>query len=63
LEVCGEYKLVGSEEAVVPVLRTDGSFNDFELKTNIQAVAMLTSQSLLANLSPFFLNGGFNATK
>ena len=59
LGVCGEYKLVGSEEAIVPVLRNDGRFNDFSLSTDTQAVAKLTKESLLANLTPFFLNGGF----
>ncbi len=63
LGVCGEYKMVGTEEAVVPVLRADGRFNDFKLSTDIQTVAKLTSQALLANLTPFFLNGGFGDTK
>ncbi len=63
LGVCGEYKLVGTEEAVVPVLRADGRFNDFNLSTDIQAVAKLTKESLVGNLTPFFLNGGFGNTK
>jgi hypothetical protein len=61
LEVCGEFTAVGSEEVVIPVLKADGKFANYNLSTDISTVAALTSQSLYANLSPFFLNGGMNS--
>jgi hypothetical protein len=60
LGVCGQYAAVGEEEVVLPVLMANGTFAIPELATDIQTVVFLTSQSLFANLSPFFLNGGFN---
>lgn len=59
LEVCGEFKMVGEEEVILPVLMLNGNFSNPDLKFDIMTVVNLTSQSLLANLSPFFLNGGF----
>ena len=58
LGVCGEYTAVGPEEVVIPVLKPDGKFANYALSTDITTVAALTSQSIFANLSPFFLNGG-----
>ena len=58
LNVCGEYSAVGPDEVIVPLLKADGKFANFQFSTDISTVVALTSQSLYANLSPFFLNGG-----
>jgi len=59
LEVCSEFKMVGEEEVLLPVLMANGNFSNPDLRYDIQTISNLTSQSLMANLSPFFLNGGF----
>jgi hypothetical protein len=59
LEVCGEYTAIGSEETVFPVLMNDGRIAIPTLVHDIQVISTLTRQSLLANLAPFFINGGF----
>jgi hypothetical protein len=58
LEVCGEYKMVGEEEVVLPVLMPNGNFSNPDLRHDIMTASKLTSEALYANLSPFFLNGG-----
>lgn len=60
LRVCSKYAAVGNEEVLLPVLMQNGKFAVPELNYDIKTVVSLTSQSLFANLSPFFLNGGFS---
>lgn len=59
LAVCDEQKLFGEKEAWIPVL-TGARISNFDLQTDISTILSLTSQSLFANLSPFFSKSGLS---
>lgn len=63
LSVCSRFDAIGDKEILLPVLMANGKIAIPDLQTNIQVVSALTSQSLFANLSPFFLEEGFKDMK
>lgn len=60
LNVCDEQKVFADKEAWIPVL-TGTRISNFDLQTDISTIISLTSQSLFANLSPFFSKSGLSS--
>lgn len=61
LNVCYRYETVGNAPKPLPVIMTNGRFCYKDLNFDIQSVMRLTSESLFANLSPFFSKDGLKA--
>lgn len=59
LEVCDEQKIMGEREVWLPVL-TGKRISSPDLQNDIETILSLTSQSLFANLSPFFSKNGLS---
>lgn len=62
LGVCGEFTAVGENEIVLPVTMATGRIAIPKLKNDISCIFNLTNASLVFNLLPFFLDGGFRTT-
>jgi hypothetical protein len=58
LSVCYRLENAGSVPVPMPVIMNDGRFAIKELEFDIETVMSLTSQSLFANLAPFFSKNG-----
>jgi hypothetical protein len=59
LAVCEVSKFIGEKEVWLPLI--DGKrITNFELQSDVSTIMTLTSQSLFANLSPFFSKNGLS---
>lgn len=52
---------IGAKTFNQPIILKSGTFANKEMATNVSLILALTSQSLFANLSPFFTKAGLKA--